>query len=221
MPPQSPEGEAETAVEAGETGPLTDGLAIARGCFAEPARPPQSIREMNQRAKPSRVVAMGVGQGANRLVETALGQQHHAQALPGDGMTGSPLEGHAVSRLGFGMAPPTRQSAGESHVRVDQRRSYVDRRLEGRFFVRRLSLPPIHEPEAQVGQDVLRLEARRLAIGGGGIRPEALPLQSEPELEVGLDRARRQIERRAEGDGGLGPAVALEEDGAQIQMRRG
>jgi hypothetical protein len=164
---------------------------------------------------------MGVGESRNRLVETALRQKRQAQALPGDGMTGSPLERHAVSRLGFGMAPPTRQSAGESHVRVGQRRRYVDRRPERRLFVGRLSLPPIHEPEAQVGEDVLRLEARRLAIGDGGIRPEALPLEGEPELEVRLDGAWRQIERRAEGGGRFGPAAALEEDGAQIQMRRG
>ena len=210
MPPQSPQGEAETAVEPGQTGPLTDGLAIARGRFPEPSRAPQGIGEVNERAKPARVVAMGVGQSARRLVESTSGEEENAQALAGDGVTRGALERHAVSGLGLGVAPLTRQRSREGHVRVGQRGRDVGGRTEGRFLLGEPPLPPVHEPETQMGEGVAWLEAHRLAVGRAGLRPQPLPFQGEPELEMGLDRAWGQIERRAQSGGGLGPAALLE-----------
>ena len=76
-------------MEPGQTGPLTNGLAIARGRFAEPARASQGIGEVNEGAQPARVVAMGVGESARRFVEATSGEEENAQALAGDGVTGA------------------------------------------------------------------------------------------------------------------------------------
>ena len=219
MPPQSPQGEAEAAVEPGQTGPLTNGLAIARGRFAEPARASQGIGEVNEGAQPARVVAMGVGESARRFVEATPGEEENAQALAGDSVTGSGLEGHAISGLGLGTPPLTRQRSREGHVRVGQRGRDVGGRAERRFLLGEPTLSPIHEPETQMSESVARLEAHRLAIGRAGFRPQPLPLQGEPELEMSLDRAGGQVERGAQSGGRLRPAALLEEEGAQIQVR--
>ena len=161
---------------------------------------------------------MGVGESARGLVEAASGEEEKAQTLAGDGVTGSGLEGHAVSRLGLGVPPLTEERSRERYVRVGQRGRDVGGRAERRFLLVEPTLPPIHEPEAQVSEGVAWLEAHRLAIGRAGLRPQALPLQGEPELEMSLDRARGQIERGAQGGHGLWPPALLEEQSAQIQV---
>src|SRR5215475_6546781 len=79
--------------------------------------------------------------------------------------------------------------------------------------------PPAHDPEAEVGEGVPRLETRGLAIGLGRLAPASLLLEGQTEPEVRLDRAGSEIESGLERGDRVGRAPLLEENRPQVEMR--
>ncbi len=158
-------------MEPGETGTLANRFAVARRRQAPATRAPQRVGQVDDGPKPHRLDFVRFGQGAGRVLETALGQQNHAEPVMRYRVARCARDGLAERGLGLGEALLAGERLGEVDMSVRQGRSELDGAAERLFLVGRLALPPAREPETKMRQRVLRPEPRGLAVGGLGVGP--------------------------------------------------